>query len=71
MDDFFNPTLKIDGELIDFADFGRTLSYYCDHNLQYQIRDPADDVIGGDTVLSLVDVNLKEIYKRFEKTLSR
>jgi hypothetical protein len=70
MDDFFNPTLKIDGQLIDFIDFGRALTFYCDHNLQYQIRDPADDVLGGDTVLALVDVNPEVIYERFEKTLS-
>lgn len=70
MDDFCNPTLKIDGELIDFAEFGRTLTYYCDHNLQYQIRDPSDDVVGSGTVLALVDVNPRAVYERFEKTLS-
>lgn len=69
-DDFNNPSLKIDGEIVDFADFGRGLTYYAEHNLHFQIRDPADDVLGGDTVLALVSIDQDVIYKRFEKTLS-
>lgn len=68
-DDDANPSLRIDGEIVDFMDFGRGLTYFADHNLHFQICDPADDVLGRDTVLALVSIDPEAIYKRFEKTL--
>jgi len=63
------PTLMIDGKAIDFVDFGRALSAYDGFNLDFQIRDISDDVLGKDTVLRHVSINPEVIYEHVERTL--
>lgn len=63
------PSLMIDGKAVDFADFGRALTAYDGFNLDFQIRDISDDVLGKETVLRHVSINPDVILEHVEKTL--
>lgn len=61
--------LVIDGEEVSLYDFRRALTTFEGFNLDFQIRDISDDVLGKETVLCPVSINPVVIFERFEKTL--
>lgn len=61
--------LIIDGKDIPVHDFGRALTAFEGFNMDFQIRDLSEEVLGKDTVLKRVSINPKTIIERFEKTL--
>jgi hypothetical protein len=62
--------LVIDGKNIPIHDFGRALTTFEGFNLDFQIRDLSEEVLGKDTVLSRVSINPDVIMEHFERTLS-
>ena len=63
-------SLIIDGKTVALADWGRALTAYEGFNLDYQIRDLAEAVLGPETVLKPVSINPDQIEARFKRTLS-
>ena len=61
--------LIIDGKDIPIYDFGRALTAFEGFNMDFQIRDLSEEVLGKDTVLKRVSINPNTIIERFEKTL--
>lgn len=61
--------LVIDGKDIPIHDFGRALTTFEGFNMDFQIRDLSEEVLGKDTVLKRVSINPNTIIERFEKTL--
>ncbi|MDQ7095451.1 hypothetical protein REC12_17820 [Desulfosporosinus sp. PR] len=64
-----NICLIVDGKRISLDDFGRALTAFEGFNLDFQIRDLSDEVLGKDTVLHRVSINSNVIMERFERTL--
>ena len=63
-------SLIIDGKEVALDDWGRALTAYEGFNMDYQIRDMAEDVLGPETVLKPVSINPDQIEARFKRTLS-
>ncbi|KNZ40315.1 DUF7686 domain-containing protein [Acetobacterium bakii] len=68
-DEFDNASLMIDGKAVGFVDFGRALTAFEGFNLDFQIRDISDDVLGKETVLRQVSIDPEVIFEHVEKTL--
>lgn len=62
--------LVIDGKNISLQDFGRALTTFEGFNMDFQIRDLSEEVLGKDTVLKRVSINPDVILEHFERTLS-
>ncbi|ODA41872.1 hypothetical protein [Desulfosporosinus sp. BG] len=62
--------LVIDGRNVPIHDFGRALTTFEGFNLDFQIRDLSEEVLGKDTVLNRVSINPEVIMEHFERTLS-
>lgn len=62
-------SLIIDGQAVTLDDWGRALTAYEGFNLDYQIRDLSEDVLGTETVLKPVSINPDLIEARFARTL--
>ena len=61
--------LAIDGKNIPLHDFGRALSEFEGFNMDFQIRDLSEGVLGKDMVLAQVMINPDVIMEHFERTL--
>ncbi len=61
--------LVIDGKNIPVHDFGRALTAFEGFNMDFQIRDLSDEVLGKDMVLAQVVINPDVIIEHFERTL--
>ncbi len=61
--------LIIDGKDISVHDFRRALTAFEGFNMDFQIRDMSEEVLGKDTVLKGVSIHPNTIIERFEKTL--
>ncbi|WP_427854437.1 DUF7713 domain-containing protein [Desulfosporosinus metallidurans] len=61
--------LVIDGKNIPLPDFGRALTAFEGFNMEFQIRDLSEEVLGKDMVLRKVSINPQVIIEHFEKTL--
>ena len=61
--------LVIDGKNIPINDFGRALTAFEGFNMDFQIRDLSEEVLGKDMVLQPVRINTDVIIEHFEKTL--
>lgn len=61
--------LVIDGKYISANDFCKALSSFEGFNMDYQIRDLSDEILGKNMVLRPVCIDPEVIYKHFEKTL--
>lgn len=62
--------LVIDGKNIPLHDFGRALTAFEGFNMDFQMRDLSEEVLGKDTVLRRVSVNPDVIIEHFERSLS-
>lgn len=62
-------SLIIDGKAVALDDWGRALTAYEGFNLDYQIRDLSEDVLGTETVLKPVSINPDQIDAHFARTL--
>ncbi|MDR3601630.1 MAG: hypothetical protein P4L49_14310, partial [Desulfosporosinus sp.] len=62
--------LVIDGKNIPLHDFGRALTTFEGFNMDFQMRDLSEEVLGKDTVLRRVSINPDVIIEHFEKSLS-
>lgn len=62
--------LVIDGKNIPLQDFGRALTAFEGFNMDFQIRDLSEAVLGKDTVLRRVSINPDVIIEHFEKSLN-
>ena len=62
-------SLIIDGKAVALDDWGRALTAYEGFNMDYQIRDMAEAVLGPETVLKPVSINPDQIEARFKRTL--
>jgi len=62
-------SLVIDGKNIPLHDFGRALTAFEGFNMDFQIRDLSDAVLGKDMVLEQVMINYDVIIEHFERTL--
>ncbi|SHJ13549.1 hypothetical protein SAMN02746098_05226 [Desulfosporosinus lacus DSM 15449] len=51
-------------------DFGRALTAFEGFNIDFQIRDLSEEVLGKDTVLRRVSINQDVIIEHFERSLS-
>jgi len=61
--------LVIDGKHISIHDFGRVLTAFEGFNMDYQIKDRTDKVLGKDMVLKQVSIDPDVIMEHFERTL--
>lgn len=61
--------LVIDGKLVPIYDFGLALTAFEGCNLEFQIKDKTDEVIGKDMALKPVSIDPDVIMEHFEKTL--
>ncbi|MFT5874440.1 MAG: hypothetical protein ACI8WT_003410 [Clostridium sp.] len=62
-------SLVIDGKDIPLHDFGRALTAFEGFNMDFQIKDLSEAVLGKDMVLSPVIINPDVIIEHFERTL--
>jgi len=62
-------SLVIDGKNISLHDFGWALTAFEGFNMDFQIRDLSDEVLGKDMVLAQVVINPDVIIEHFERTL--
>lgn len=61
--------LVIDGKTVSIYEFGLALTGFEGFNLDFQIKDKTDEVLGKDMVLKPVSIDPDIIMERFEKTL--
>lgn len=61
--------IVIDGQEINFEDFGRMASTYTGFNMVYQFCDLSDEVLGKEMVLRKFNINPHVLMARFEKSL--
>ena len=61
--------LIIDGKNVPIYDFGRALTKFEGFNMDFQIRDLSEEVLGKDMVLRPTRINSEVIMEHFEKTL--
>jgi len=62
-------SLVIDGKTIPLEEFGQVLTEFEGFNMDFQIRDVSDDVLGKDMALRQVNIHPEVIIDHFEKTL--
>ena len=61
--------LVIDGKNISLHDFGRALTAFEGFNMDFQIRDLSEEVLGKNTTLRPVSIHPDVIIEHFERTL--
>jgi hypothetical protein len=61
--------LVIDGKLVSIQEFGLALTGFEGFNLEFQIKDKTDEVLGKDMALKHVSIDHDVVMERFEKTL--
>lgn len=61
--------LVIDGKTVSLKDFGQALIEFEEFNMDFQIRDMSDDVLGKNMTLRPVDIHPDVIMEHFERTL--
>ncbi|HZK52738.1 MAG TPA: hypothetical protein VFC84_00840 [Desulfosporosinus sp.] len=62
--------LVMDGKNIPLHDFGRALTAFEGFNMDFQIRDMSEEVLGKDTIIRRVIINPDVVIEHFERTLS-
>ena len=60
----------IDEKNISLQDFGRALTPFEGFNMDFQIRDLSEEVLGKDTVLRRVSISPDVIIEHFNRSLS-
>lgn len=61
--------LVIDGKLVSIYDFGLALIGFEGFNLEFQIKDKTDEVLGNNMALKPVSIDHDIVMEHFEKTL--
>jgi len=61
--------LVMDGKSVTLEDFGRVLTAFEGFNMDFQIRDMSDEVIGKNMALKQVNIHPDVIIGNFERTL--